>query len=111
MVNGWCQPIAVSGSGNYRLRYWRFEGSNDGATWTVLKDHTNDTSSFPGHAFSVAAWPIDLPPATGSAGAGIHGRWIIRVPTHSDHPDRKELQRQRKLTCAGIELYYGMLIE
>merc|ERR1711994_635456 len=30
--------------GGYCLRSWAFEGSEDGAQWTVIKEHSNDES-------------------------------------------------------------------
>jgi hypothetical protein len=111
------------GGGNWlgRLVQWRFEGSNDGASWTLLKAHTHSTSPFPDHAFSVAAWPVDPPPAPtsaaaaaaaaaagGAAGAGAIGSHgfrhfrIIQTGKNSDDNDT--------LRCAGIELY-GVLTE
>jgi hypothetical protein len=108
--------------GRGRLVQWRFEGSNDGASWTLLKAHTHSTSPFPEHAFSVAAWPVDPPPsppsaaaaaaaaaaAGGAAGAIAAGSYgfrhfrIIQTGMNSWGSDR--------LWCAGIELY-GVLTE
>eukprot|EP00483_Globobulimina_turgida_P007942 UN07958 len=31
-------------AGNYYLKNWNFEGSNDGVNWSIIKQHTNDTS-------------------------------------------------------------------
>merc|ERR1712194_732584 len=33
-----------SGHSNDYLRSWVFEGSRDGAQWTVFREHSNDTS-------------------------------------------------------------------
>jgi len=33
-----------STNGNYQLRNWNLEGSNDGKTWIILKNHVNDAS-------------------------------------------------------------------
>jgi hypothetical protein len=87
-----------------RLVHWRFEGSNDGATWTVLKTHTHGTSPFPEHGFSVAAWPVDPPPpAPGAAGPpGFQHFRIIQTGTNSSGHNH--------LMCAGIELY-GLFTE
>jgi len=42
-----------SNSGIYKLRNWRVEGSKDGASWTCLREHVND-SSLATTPFSVA---------------------------------------------------------
>ena len=94
-------------SGGARLIHWRFEGSNDGATWTVLKTHTHGTSPFPDHGYSVAAWPVDPPAAAaGAAGAagppGFQHFRIIQTGKNSSDYDY--------LMCAGIELY-GLFTE
>jgi len=31
-------------AGQHRLRNWRLEGSNDGSSWSTLREHANDTS-------------------------------------------------------------------
>ena len=43
--------------GQHRLRHWVLEGSNDDATWTVLKTHVDD-HSLPDRAYGTASWPI-----------------------------------------------------
>ena len=110
-ADGWYRPITVFGMGYHygdnRLLHWRFEGSNDGATWTVLRTHTDGTSPFPDHAYSVAAWPVDPPAAAaGAAGAagppGFQHFRIIQTGTNSSGSNL--------LMCAGIELY-GLFTE
>jgi hypothetical protein len=109
-------------NGNARLVQWRFEGSNDGASWTLLKAHTHSTSPFPAHAYSVAAWPVDPPPAPpsaaaaaaaaaaggGAAGAGAAGSQGFRhfriIQTGEN------CFGNNYLFCAGIELY-GVLTD
>jgi hypothetical protein len=86
------------------------EGSNDGAFWTVLKDHDYFFDSpFPAHGFSVAAWRIDpsLPPfalpgasAHADGSQGFQHFRIIQTGEHSSGGNH--------LMCAGIELY-GLL--
>jgi hypothetical protein len=98
-------------SGSHRLVRWRFEGSNDGATWTVLKVHihAHANSPLPKHGFSVAAWSVDPPPAPSaaatSAGAarsdGFRQFRIIMTGRNSTG--------YTSLYCAGIELY-GLLL-
>lgn len=36
---------------------WVLEGSNDGATWTVLRTHTSD-DSIPNMGYGTKSWPI-----------------------------------------------------
>jgi hypothetical protein len=88
--------------GDNRLLHWRFEGSNDGASWIVLKDHTDDTSSFPDHGYSVAEWPVDPREALHAESHGFRRFRIIQTRKNSGSSD--------SLHCAGIELY-GELTE
>eukprot|EP01083_Nonionella_stella_P232005 818828_1 len=44
------------GDNSYCIRNWRFEGSNDGVEWTVLKNHENDCSL--NVAYGTCSWPI-----------------------------------------------------
>jgi hypothetical protein len=106
-------------NGYCRLLQWQFEGSNDGASWTLLKAHTHSTSPFPDHGFSVAAWPVDPPPAppsaaavaagggdaAGAGAAGSHGFRHFRIIQTG-----KNSLGYDSLSCAGIELY-GVLCE
>jgi hypothetical protein len=100
--------------GGYRLLHWRFEGSNDGATWTVLKDHTYDASPFPDHGYSVAAWPVNPPPpaGAGAGAAGSPGFRYFRIIQTGKNTDFRSLMMNmnRSLVCAGIELY-GLFTE
>ena len=91
-------------SGSYRLLQWRFEGSTDGANWTVLREHTHTKADcpFPDHGFSVAAFPVGPPAAAaGGGGGGAAGGFrhfrIIQTGKNSNGYDH--------LHCAGIELY------
>ena len=77
-----------------KLRHWRLEGSNDGSSWTTLREHSNDTA-LADVAFSVAHWP--LPDV---ATAYRHFR-IYQTGKNSNNQD--------SLMCAGIELY-GVLL-
>ena len=81
-------------SGGHKLRHWRLEGSNDGSSWTTLREHSNDTA-LADAAFSVAHWP--LPDV---ATAYRHFR-IYQTGENSSGSDC--------LMCAGIELY-GVLL-
>ena len=83
-----------SDANSHKLRHWRLEGSNDGSSWTTLREHSDDTA-LAGGAFSVADWP--LPDV---ATAYRHFR-IYQTGTNSAGNDR--------LMCAGIELY-GVLL-
>ena len=42
-------------------RNWRFEGSTDGAAWTTLKDHVNDSALSNGGKHLAAYWPVNNP--------------------------------------------------
>jgi hypothetical protein len=48
----------------FKLRNWRLEGSNDNATWVVLKTHIDDVALVE-TAYSTAAWPVTPPTAEG----------------------------------------------
>ena len=74
-----------------RLRNWQLEGSKDGASWTCLREHVND-SSLAATPFSVAAWPID----NAAAAHFRHFRILQTGPNSSGH---------YQLMCAGIEVY------
>ena len=73
------------------LRNWRLEGSNDGQTWTTLRNHANDTT-LAAQAMSEANWPVE--------NCGVCYRFF-RIfqygKTSSGNADH--------LFCAGIELY------
>jgi hypothetical protein len=86
-------------SGNDRLIHWRFEASNDGTTWTVLKDHSND-ESLPNHGFSVASWSIEPQPPPSSRGSSSQGYRYFRI-----HQTGKNVYGTNDLNCSGIELY------
>ena len=75
------------------MRNWRLEGSNDGSSWTTLREHSNDTA-LSEDAWSVAHWP--LPDV---ATAYRHFR-IYQTGANSTGTNH--------LTCTGIELY-GLL--
>jgi hypothetical protein len=79
-----------SPSGGYRLRWWRFEGSNDENAWTVLRSHA-DENTMPAKGFGVTDWLLE-----GVTKAYRHFRIIQTGPnswgTHS-------------LSCRGLELY------
>ena len=77
--------------GSHTLRNWRVEGSKDGASWTCLREHVND-SSLAATPFSVAAWPID------NAAAAHFRHFRIRQtgPNSSDN---------HHLLCGGMEVY------
>jgi len=112
-------------NGHYRLLQWRFEGSTDGARWTVLREHTHTTADcpFPDHGYSVAAFPVDPPAAAAAAGAGSGGGGaaggfrhfrIIQTGKNTgyeydedDEDDEydEDDEGDDSLMCAGIELY------
>jgi hypothetical protein len=97
--------------GSARLLRWRFEGSTDGANWTVLREHTHTKADcpFPDHGFSVAAFPVD-PPAAAAAGGGAAGGFRhFRIIQTGKNSDGKDYLGKDYLVCAGIELY-GVLV-
>ena len=46
-----------SGNRPHVLRHWVLEASSDGAAWTALRTHANDTS-LAAQAGSTASWPL-----------------------------------------------------
>lgn len=93
----WLVPSAYSlrharGYSNSALRNWRLEGSKDGATWTALTTHSNDTSlREPG---STGTWPVDPP-------ADERGwRWFRLIMTGPNSSGSNSY-----LSLSGIELY------
>jgi len=78
-------------SGIHKLCNRRVEGSKDGASWTCLREHVND-SSLADTPFSVAAWPID-----NAAAAHFRHFRILQTGPNSD--------RNYNLMCGGMELY------
>ena len=66
-----------------------WQASQDGCTWTVLKEHTND-KSLCDKDFPTVVWPV-------SPGLGFrHFKiWGVDVNNNSNH----------SVNCAGIELY------
>ncbi len=86
--SNYCLRSGQHSGGKYR--HWRLEGSNDGSSWTTLREHSNDTA-LADDAFSVAHWP--LPDV---ATAYRHFR-IYQTGKNSSGYDH--------LSCAGIELY------
>ena len=79
-----------SGLNINRLRSWRLEGSNDGAFWSPLKTHADDTS-LAETEMSVADWPID--------GIEMFYRRFRVLQTGLSSSGK------HFLSCAGIELY------
>eukprot|EP00300_Choanocystis_sp_HF-7_P033678 c46071_g1_i1.p1 GENE.c46071_g1_i1~~c46071_g1_i1.p1 ORF type:complete len:716 (-),score=109.20 c46071_g1_i1:34-1983(-) len=43
---------------NYILRHWRFEGSKDGTSWDILKEHVND-AALSVEPYATASWKLD----------------------------------------------------
>jgi hypothetical protein len=90
--------------GNFRLCFWRFEGSQDGSTWVTLREHMPDDwdVEFLGRggrkvlggcsdAFRVGHWAVQ-----GIKVAYRHFR-IVQIGPNSS--------RNHSLRCAGLELY------
>jgi hypothetical protein len=77
---------------SHKLRHWVLEGSADGAAWSVLRAHAND-SSLTG-AMGVAAWALD--------GVAVGGRAFRHFRVRQTG---KNSQSNDYLMCAGIELY------
>ncbi len=84
--------------GNYKLRNWSLQASNDSATWTTLRQHSSD-ASLADQPMSVAAWPLDAAAVGGRAFR--HFRILQTGPNSSG---------DNHLMCAGIELY-GVLTD
>ena len=81
-----------SSPNGYALRNWRLEGSNDGQTWTTLRNHAKDESLSIHQSMSEANWSID--------GCAVRYRWF-RILQSEQHDDI----HYNFLCCAGIELY------
>jgi hypothetical protein len=79
-----------AGSGTFRLRNWKFEGSHDGRLWDTLVEHRDD-HALPDHAFSIAHWPVPW------QGGGFRHFRIIQTGPNS--------RGRHYLFCAGLELY------
>ena len=90
----YCLRSGLCSGGSHKLRHWRLEGSNDGSSWTTLREHSNDTA-LAGDAFPAAHWP--LPDV---ATAYRHFR-IYQTGANSSS--------SHYLMCAGIEVY-GVLL-
>ena len=75
---------------NYALRNWRLEGSNNGQTWTTLRNHANDTT-LAVQQMSEANWPVE--------NCGVCYRFF-RILQYG-----KNARNYDQLFCAGIELY------
>jgi hypothetical protein len=86
-------------NGNFRLKSWNFEGSNDGSSYTVLRAHRND-NSLPDGRFNVAAWKVE--------GVKQAYRYFRIRMTGKNSCSGQEVCDHR-LMCAGIALY-GMLL-
>ena len=76
--------------GNYALRNWRLEGSNDGQTWTTLRNHANDTT-LAAQSMSEANWSVQ--------NCGVCYRFF-RIFQYGKNSNNNDF-----LMCAGIELY------
>jgi len=78
--------------GTHKLRHWVLEGSADGAAWSVLRAHADDSSC--NRKMGVAAWALD--------GAAVGGRAFrhFRVRQTGKNSNNNDW-----LHCAGIELY------
>jgi hypothetical protein len=82
--------------GDYRLANWRLEGSNDGSSWVMLRQHDND-SSIPNEGFGVGHWPVE----------GVtRGYRHFRVYMHGNSH-----KQGQNMYCAGIELYGELRVD
>jgi hypothetical protein len=88
--NHYCLRHGNNHSGQ-RLIHWQLQGSVDGSSWVVLKEHEND-QSLPRTGFGVASWAID----------GVRDAY--------QHFRIRQRGGPAILCCAGIELY-GELLE
>ena len=97
VVDHYCWRSGFAGGwGSCTLRTWRFEGSNDGRTWTTLKTHNND-QSLKGEDGSVAHWAVD-----GVSTAYRHFR-VIQTGKNAANGDF--------LVTNGMELYGELLLD
>ena len=99
-VNHYCLRHG-SGDDNHVLRHWELQGSNDGLNWTVLRQHSNDTSMGT-TAYCEGHWEVNSP---ASNTPYRHFR-ILQTGKNSGwqgNPDDC-------LLCCGIELYGKLTI-
>eukprot|EP01047_Picozoa_sp_COSAG01_P022080 COSAG01_NODE_1301_length_10829_cov_20.185182_4_plen_526_part_00 len=89
-------------SGNHCLRNWELQGSEDGASWTVLRRHDNDTTMEEKGRF-VAHWAVE-----GATTAYRHFR-VQQHGANSGYPGEPG-NGFNHVVCGGIELY-GTLTE
>jgi hypothetical protein len=81
---------------SHALRTWRFEGSIDGAKWTVLRKHSND-QTIRAESLAVGAWKIE------SWRDHPHGFRHFRIVQSGPNSESSN-----HLICSGIEIY-GLL--
>ena len=86
--------------GHFALRNWNLEGSNDGETWVVLRQHSNDTA-LAATPMSVASWDV-APHHAGDGGAAAPLRYFTRFRVHMTGPNA---YGSNYLMMAGLELY------
>ena len=78
------------------LRNWRFEASQDGNSWDVLREHTNDQSLQ--KAGQTHTWPIIETPQTKGKCYRLFRLWQTGLNSNNNH----------YLALSGVELYGWM---
>ena len=87
-----------SEEGEFVLRNWNLEGSNNNIDWTVLREHNDDTS-LAEEEYSESDWDVN------SAASNSPYRFFRILQTGKTSSDEDILA----LVCCGIELY-GMFM-
>jgi len=96
-INHYCLRHGSMHDNYYVLRHWELQGSNDGLNWTVLRQHSNDTSMGT-TAYCEGHWEVNSP---ASNTPYRHFR-ILQTGKNSSNND--------ELMCCGIELYGKLTI-
>jgi len=90
-----------SSQDSHALRHWKFEGSNDGLTWDILRVHKNDKSL--NKRGASRTWSLDTYSMTKGQSKAYR---LFRVQMTGDNSS----EYFRNLCCSGFELY-GFLFE
>ena len=93
-LNHYC--LRHDAHGSHALRHWDLEGSNDNASWIVLRSHKNDTS-LAATAYSEAHWDVN------SQTSRTSFRYFRIKQTGKEASGTYD-----NLCCCGIELYGQM---
>ena len=85
-------------TGKEKLRHWRLEGSNDGVSWVLLREHCDDERC--DEQSHLACWEVGS--ANAGSGLGFRAFRVLQTGLNSGQAPNHHLH------CEGIELY-GLL--